>query len=109
MREACSKVVEFTDGLTYDGFAAHGMAYHAIVRLIEVIGEAAKRIPTDVRDRHSDVEWRKISRTRDIVAHHYFAIEDETVWEIAKQHVPALLAQLDPVIAEETKRQLARE
>ena len=102
MREASAKVAEFSDGLPYETFAGHGMAYHAIVRLIEIIGEAAKNIPDDVRQRHQEVEWRRIGRARDVMAHHYFGIEDETVWEIVRVHIPELLIQLDAVVEEES-------
>ena len=104
MQEASANVVEFADGLTYEAFVSHGMAYHAIVRLMEIIGEAAKNIPDEVRERHLEVEWRRIGRARDIMAHHYFGLEDETLWEMVQQHVPELLAQLSSVIEKERER-----
>lgn len=104
MHEACSKVVEFSEGLAYEEFVAYGMPYHAIVRLIEVIGEAAKNIPDEVRERHPELEWQRIGRARDVMAHHYFGLEDETLWEIVQKHVPELLALLGPVIEDESRR-----
>ena len=104
MQDASSKVVEFADGLSYEAFSSHGMAYHAIVRLMEIIGEAAKNIPDEVRERHLEVEWRRIGRARDLMAHHYFGLEDETLWEMVQQHVPELLAQLSLVIEQERGR-----
>ena len=104
MHEACTKVVEFAGGLAYEDFVAHGMPYHAIVRVIEIIGEAAKNIPDEVRGRHPEVEWQRIGRARDVMTHHYFGLEDETLWEIVQEHVPELLALLGPVIEDESKR-----
>jgi uncharacterized protein with HEPN domain len=102
MEEACIKVQEFADGLTYEEFISYGMPYHAIVRLIEVIGEAAKAIPENVRARYPEVEWRRMGRTRDIMAHHYFSLEDDTLWEIIEKHVPELMAHLGPIIEAES-------
>ena len=107
--EACSKVIEFSEGLTYEGFVAYGMPYHAIVRLMEVIGEAAKNIPDEVRGRHPEIEWQRIGRARDVMAHHYFGLEDETLWEIVQLHVPELLALLGPVIEDESQRMQGHE
>ncbi len=104
MHEACTKVQEFALPITFKEFVTCGMPYHAIVRLIEVIGEAAKNIPKEVRKRHPDVEWRKMSRTRDILAHHYFSLEDETLWEIVQKHVPELLDQLEVILNEEFRQ-----
>ncbi len=103
MLEASLKVVSFADGLPFETFVEHGMAYHAIVRLIEIVGEAAKNIPDDVRERHREVEWRRIGRARDVMAHHYFGIEDETVWEIVQEHIPELITQLESVIGQESR------
>lgn len=102
MEEACTKAQEFADGLTFEEFISYGMAYHAIVRLIEVIGEAAKAIPEDVRARYPEVEWRRICRARDIMAHHYFSLEDDTLWEIIQKNVPELLERLGPMIEAES-------
>ena len=57
-----------------------------------------------LRERHPAVEWQRIGRTRDIMAHHYFGLEDETLWEIVQEHVPELLALLASVIKDESQR-----
>jgi uncharacterized protein with HEPN domain len=100
MAAACRRVLEFGRGLTRQEFCSHGMAYYAIVRNLEIIGEAVKGIPQKVREQHPEVEWARIARTRDIIAHHYFALEDETLWEIAQVHAPRLLEQVAPMISE---------
>jgi len=106
MVAACAKVREFSQGLTFESFASYGMAYYSLVRLLEIIGEAAKNVPDSVRVRHPEVEWQRIGRTRDIMAHHYFALENETLWEIIQDHVPQLEAQLGPIVEDESNKVL---
>jgi uncharacterized protein with HEPN domain len=103
MEAACQRVGGFVEGLTQEAFCAHGMAYYAIVRNLEMIGEAAKGVPDEVRKRHPQVEWARIARARDIIAHHYFALEDETLWEMTTVHVPRLLEHLGPIILDEER------
>ena len=64
------------------------------LRNLEVIGEAAKHIPEEVRKRHPSVPWRKISGFRDIAAHEYFGIDTDVVWNLITHEVPALLEEL---------------
>lgn len=61
---------------------------------LAIIGEAAKQIPENVRNQQPTIEWRKIARFRDIVIHHYFAIDNQIVWDIVENKVPELLTQL---------------
>ena len=89
--------------MTFDEFAAREMPYYSLVRLLEIIGEAVKNIPDEVRDRYPDVRWRQIARARDVMAHHYFGLEDETLWEMIEVHVPELLRQIRPIIDRESR------
>jgi uncharacterized protein with HEPN domain len=104
MEEACRKVAEFAEALSQEQFMDRGMAYHAIVRMLEIIGEAAKNIPDHIRERYPQVQWNRIGRARDIIAHHYFSLEDETLWEVIQEHVPELHAQLGPILEEMNDR-----
>jgi uncharacterized protein with HEPN domain len=104
MLEACAKIQEFASGLHYNEFVTYGMPYYSIIRLLEIIGEAAKNIPEHVRGRYPEVKWRQIIRARDLLAHHYFGLEDETLWEIVQEHIPELREQLGPIIAAEENR-----
>jgi uncharacterized protein with HEPN domain len=55
----------------------------AVLRNLELLGEAAKQIPQDVRDSHPDIAWRRIAGLRDVLAHAYFSLEDDTLWQEA--------------------------
>ena len=67
---------------------------------LEVIGEATKRIPLDLRARYPDVEWRKIAGLRDVIAHEYFGIDTDILWDVIQDRIPALSADLYQILAE---------
>lgn len=92
IERACEKVGRFTHGCDLETFIADERTYDAVLRNLEVIGEAAKRVPDDVRSQMPDVPWRAIAGFRDFVAHVYFAVDDQIVWNAVQQEVPKLLA-----------------
>jgi uncharacterized protein with HEPN domain len=83
MVESCAKIRRFIAGMTYEGFVADERTYDAVVRNLEVIGEAAKNLPEEVLVRAPAVEWRKIRGMRDILAHGYFSLDAKVVWDTA--------------------------
>ena len=97
MREAAAKIVRFADGLTLPTFQADELRRDAILRNLEIIGEAAKHIPEHVRQNVLGVDWRKVIGFRDIVAHAYFGIDDVIVWDIVSAKIPELIAAMAKV------------
>lgn len=91
----------YSQGLTKQHFLADEMLVDAVLRNLELLGEAAKRIPPAVRERHPQVPWRRIAGLRDVLAHAYFGLEEDTIWRIASESIPALADQLDQVIEAE--------
>lgn len=65
-----------------------------MVRNLEIIGEAARHIPEEIRQRHSEVEWAKIVALRNVVAHEHFGVDEEILWDIVQSKVPHLLEQV---------------
>jgi uncharacterized protein with HEPN domain len=94
MLDATQKVIRYTADRELATFAADEMAYDATLRNLEVLGEAAKKIPEEIRQRHPQVDWRGVAGLRDILAHAYFALDDETLWKIVRTDIPRLLEQL---------------
>lgn len=89
--ESASKIIRYTQNRDFDGFVSDEVIYDAVLRNLEIIGEAAKKIPRDVRQQHPDIDWRGIAGLRDILAHAYFGLDDETLWDIIVNKVPRLL------------------
>ncbi|MBE9153595.1 DUF86 domain-containing protein [Cyanobium sp. LEGE 06113] len=101
MQLCCSKVLRYSQGLTRQHFLADEMVVDAVLRNLEVLGEAGMQIPPAVRERHPDVPWRRIAGLRGVLAHAYFDLEDDTIWQIVSESIPALANQLDQVIEAE--------
>jgi uncharacterized protein with HEPN domain len=88
--ESCAKIRRFVAGMTFDAFLADERTYDAVIRNLEVIGEAAKNLPEDVLAQAPEVEWRKIRGMRDILAHGYFRLDAKVVWDTATTKLDAL-------------------
>ena len=91
------KVLAYTAGMDQSAFVANALVYDATLRNLELIGEAATRIPDDVRQAHPQVPWRMVIATRNRLIHAYLGIDNDTLWSIVVTDVPALLPTLRAV------------
>ena len=94
-------VLNYVAGFDQATFEATGLNYDATVRNLELIGEAATHIPEEIRDSHPAIPWRMIIATRNRLIHGYLGIDNDTLWSIIQDDVPALLHELKKL-----KRQL---
>jgi len=94
MIEACRRVMQYTEGLDRAQLVSGTMAHDAVLRNLEVLGEAAKNVPTATRQLDDTIPWRRISGLRDVLAHAYFGIDDDIVWSVVAEEVPTLLPRL---------------
>ena len=94
MIEFGEKVVAYTEGMDKSAFVGNGLVYDATIRNLELIGEAAGRIPSEVRDSHDAIPWRDIVALRNRLAHGYTGVNDDTVWQVIENEIPDLLAAL---------------
>ncbi len=100
MLESLEKIERYTAGLTFERFAQDDRTVDAVVRNLEVIGEAARQIPSEVRERYPEVPWRRVIGLRNVVVHEYFAVDVEIVWTVVRQSLPELKEALRRMIAE---------
>ncbi|MBK5967929.1 MULTISPECIES: HepT-like ribonuclease domain-containing protein [Thiorhodovibrio] len=88
------KVSAYSQGLDQQTFVGNSIVYDATIRNLELIGEAATRIPDDVRLANPQIPWRLIIATRNRLIHGYLGIDDDTVWSIIRDDLPSLLKSL---------------
>lgn len=88
--EAMENAQRFVEGMSFVDFCKDVKTIYAVIRAIEVIGEAVKNIPDDFRAQHPDIPWRSMAGMRDKVAHAYFSVSLERVWEVIQKDIPDL-------------------
>ena len=77
----------------------NGLTFDAVMRNLEIIGEASKHVPEEIRLRHAEVPWRAIIAFRNIAIHEYFGVDEDIVWDIIENNIPKLLEKIEEVIA----------
>ena len=88
---------EFIQGLSYSQFAADKRTFNAVVRSLEVIGEAAKNVPDEIRAKNPLVPWKEMAGMRDKVIHFYFGVDKEAVWIAVTDRIPAIKPLIEQV------------
>ena len=98
--EAAAAAREFVTGMGKDELRKDRRTRDAVVRNLEIIGEAVKKLPAQTKRGHPEVEWKKIAGLRDILVHDYFGIDMDIVWDVVRNKLPVLVEQVRRILEE---------
>jgi uncharacterized protein with HEPN domain len=99
--EAARKVLEYTEGLSNAQFFADRKTVEAVVWNLQIIGEAAKNAPEEIRSRYPDLPWRDMSGLQDIIVHQYFGIKIDVIWKIIQNDLPGLEERIRSILEQQ--------
>lgn len=97
IQEALRRIKVYTHEMTYNAFLSDTRTQDAVIRNLEIIGEAAKKLSGDLRDRHPNVPWKKMAGTRDRLIHDYIGVDLEIVWQIVITELSDLALQITKI------------
>ena len=98
INEAIETIEEYLQGISFDTFVSNKMIQDAIVRELEIIGEASNNLSDDFREEHVDIFWRQIKDMRNFLIHEYFGVNLKTVWDTCKNDLPVLKKFISTII-----------
>lgn len=101
--DAINNIEEFVDDMSFEQFVKDKKTLHAVVRNIEIIGEASKNIPDSVKAKHKELPWKKMTGMRDKLIHGYFGVDVETLWKAVKENIPPLKKSVQKMLKDQEK------
>jgi uncharacterized protein with HEPN domain len=94
IKEAIDRITSYTSQMEYEDFLQDYKTQDAVIRNIEILGEASKLLSNEAKEKHPNIPWKDIAGTRDRLIHDYFGVNIDIVWDIAKNEIPFLAIQL---------------
>ena len=98
IEESINNIQNFTQNMTLKKFLEDTLVQDAVLRRLEVIGEATKNIPTEFKDKYPNVPWKKMAGLRDVLTHFYFGINFDSVWLVVKDDLPDLKKKIKKIL-----------
>lgn len=92
---AIDRILEYTQGCDFAGFKRDYKTVDAVIRNFEIIGEASKNIPNEIKEQYLDVPWDEMYSLRNRISHAYFGIDYEIIWDIITNHLPENKSQIE--------------
>ena len=100
IREAIGSIEEYLQGVTFDQFSSTKMIIDAVVRELEIVGEAANNLSEEFRKRHSNILWRRMKDMRNFLIHEYFGVNTKVVWDTCNNDLPSLKQFINAILEE---------
>ena len=97
---AIKSIEEFVAGMNLEAFQTDDKTVSAVVRKLEIIGEAAKQIPEDMRQIHPGIPWKEMAGMRDKLIHFYFGVDHQLVWKAIRERLPRIKPEIEKMLAE---------
>ena len=94
------EIEEFVEGMDFKGFVRDRKTVNAVIRSLEVMGEAVKKIPLEIRDKYPEIPWKYIAGMRDKLIHEYHGVDLEIVWEVIEKEIPPLKPKFEKILKE---------
>lgn len=99
--DSVKRIESYTDRIDFDGFQINQMVIDAVIRNLEIIGEACKHIPMEIRENYDDVPWKAIIGLRNVAIHEYFGLDLENIWKIIKEDLPENVESFNTILKNE--------
>ncbi|WP_158995518.1 DUF86 domain-containing protein [Mucilaginibacter sp. L196] len=96
--ESAEKIINYTQGLTYEDFIADSKTIDAVIRNFEIIGEAANRLPDEIKEIHTEIDWYKIRGMRNRIVHNYFGLDYKIIWSTKEDYLLEVMNQIKTLI-----------
>lgn len=98
IKEAIRRIMNYTKGLDYEDFLKRLETQDAVLRNLEIIGEAVKNISPSLKKKYQDIPWKDIARMRDKIIHFYFGVNLDIVWKIVTNNLPQLKKEIENIL-----------